>query len=175
MVGEKGFSKLKYGISKTRIIHRMFDHWEKRPLIINLIFAILPVAMYYLGYLNNIRENTGSIITYAAALLTLNGVFLTLLVALKGSQVFQRLKKLFPKLHDYLFYGLKRQVSSCIYFSLVNIAISIVGPLDNSWIIGIGIIIWSYYLVDVSIGAVYNLKIVTDLAVKDVESKKTMI
>lgn len=130
--------------------------------------------MYYFGFLNNIRENTGSIITFAAGLITLNGVFLTLLVTLKGSPIFIRLKSLFPKLHDYLYYGLKKQIISCIYLILINLIISIVGEVDNFILVVTGIVLWSYFMVDVSIGALYNLKIVTDLAIKDVDLPKKM-
>jgi uncharacterized membrane protein len=154
--------------------HKIFDYWENHALIVNFLFALIPISMYYFGFLNNIRENTGSIITFAAGLITLNGVFLTLLVTLKGSPIFIRLKSLFPKLHDYLYYGLKKQIISCIYLILINLIISIVGEVDNFILVVTGIVLWSYFMVDVSIGALYNLKIVTDLAIKDVDLPKKM-
>lgn len=141
-----------------------FNFWEKYKLFTNLMISLLPIGLYFGGYLSNIRENTGSIISYAAVLVTLNGVFLTLLVTLKGSPIFIRLKTFFPKLHNYLYTGLKNQVKSCIVFMLLNLFISLVGPISNIYFISVGIVCWSYYLVDVSIGSFYNLKIVTDLA-----------
>lgn len=132
-------------------------------MIFNLMGSIILVILYYFGYLQNIRENSGSYISYGSALITLNGVFLTLLVTLKGSLIFIRLKQFFPKLHKYLYIGLKKQVISCIIFVLINLLIATVGPTNNLIIILFGIICWSFYLVDISIGALYNLRVVTNL------------
>ncbi|KUF29976.1 hypothetical protein [Lysinibacillus sp. F5] len=159
---------------ERNFIQKSFDYWEKYPFSVKSLITILPVTLYYLGYMSAIRENTGSFIGYAAALITLNGVFLTLLVTLKASPIFERLKKYFPYLHDYLYTGLKKQIVSCIIFSMANLAIATVGPISNIWIIIPGIIIWSYLLVDVSLGALYTLKVVTDLAINDEDKRKPM-
>lgn len=155
-------------------VGNFFNLWEQSNLFVNIAVASPLILLYFLGSLDNIRESAGSIISYASALLTINGVFLTLLVTLKGSPVFVRLKRLFPKLHNYLYKGLKKQIISCIGLVLVNLLISIVGPTDNLFFIIPGIIIWSYLMIDVSIGALYNLKVVTDLATKEIDGQKPM-
>lgn len=157
-----------------KAIDFFWNSWEKHNFITSLIFTIIPVVFYHFGYLSNIRENTGSIITYVTALVTINGVFLTLLITLKESPVFIRLKNSFPHLHDYLYKGLRKQILACIVFMIINIVIAVVGPDINITIAYSGILIWSYFMVNVSVGALYTLKIVTDLAVSEVEKRKPM-
>ena len=154
--------------------NRFWDCWETKSWLVNFSLSSLLLLIYYLGFLGSIRENSGSIITYAAALLTLNGVFLTLLVTLKGSPIFERLKKVFPVLHAYLYDGLKKQVQACIYFILINLGIGIVGEISNPIIAFIGIIVWSYFLIHISLGALYSLRVVTNLAASDPEQRKPM-
>jgi len=153
---------------------RFWDCWETKSWLVNFSLTSLPVILYYFGFLGGIRENTGSIITYAAALLTLNGVFLTLLVTLKGSPIFERLKKVFPVLHAYLYNGLKKQVQACIYFILINLGIGIAGEISNPIFSFMGVLVWSYFLIHISLGALYSLRVVTNLAASEPEERKPM-
>ena len=146
--------------------NKLFDFWEVKPYFINFLCVIPLVFLYVFGWLDNIRENTSSVIGYASALITLNGVFLTLLITLKESPIFKYLKDRFPSVHSYLYTGLRRQIRSAIILIVINLAIGIVGEVDNIYLAIFGMIVWSYYLIDVSIGAIYNLKVVTNLATK---------
>jgi hypothetical protein len=148
--------------------------WEKNSFIINLLFSVIPILFYYLNYMQNIRENTGSFIAYAACILTVDGVFLTLLVTLKSSPVMARLKTLFPNLHDYLYQELRTQIAYCIYFILINLAIAVAGPISNKYFIGIGIILWSFLLTSITIGALFTIKTVMNLATSEVDKRKPM-
>lgn len=141
-----------------------FDYWEVKYYLVNLIFVIPLALLYFFGWLDNIRENTGSIISYGGTLVTLNGVFLTLLITLKESPIFKYLKNFYPSNYNYLYSGLKRQIQSAVIFIIINLAIAIVGVVENKLLALFGLIIWAYYLIDISIGAVYNLKVVTNLA-----------
>ncbi|MBG9716488.1 hypothetical protein [Bacillus cereus] len=148
--------------------------WESKRFLVNLLVSVLPITLYYFNYMPNIRENTGSFIAYAVGILTVDGVFLTLLVTLKSSPVMERLKNMFPKLHNFLYEELKKQIASCIYFILINLAIAVVGPISNRYVICAGIISWSYYMVSITLGALFSLKAVMNLATSEVEKRKKM-
>ncbi|PGS41711.1 hypothetical protein COC58_12430 [Bacillus cereus] len=148
--------------------------WESKRFFVNLLVSVLPITLYYFNYMSNIRENTGSFIAYAVGILTVDGVFLTLLVTLKSSPVMERLKNMFPKLHNFLYEELRKQIASCIYFILINLAIAVVGPISNIYVICAGIIFWSYYMVSITLGALFSLKAVMNLATSEVEKRKKM-
>lgn len=156
------FEKNKKKLSAS--IKEFWDLWEKKSIWVSALIAVIPLLIYYFGYLNFIRENTGSFITYASTLVTINGVFLTLIVTLKQSQIFERLRRFFPHLHNYLYEGLKGQIVSCIIFIGINLAISIVGPISNEVVAYVGLYMWSCFFIYTFIGAFYTLKIVTNLA-----------
>ena len=168
MKNPKNFKKL-----FARIQNKIFDFWEVKPFLVNVICVIPFILFYILGWLDNIRENTSSVISYAGALITLNGVFLTLLITLKESPIFAYLRDRYPEIHNYLYTGLKRQIRSAVILIVINLLIGIVGVVENNYLAILGLIIWSYYLIDVTIGAIYNLKVVTNLAVKEYDDDET--
>ncbi|KUF27511.1 hypothetical protein AMR94_23180 [Bacillus sp. G3(2015)] len=165
MIGRSVFEK---------IVTFFWGAWESKRFIVNLLVSILPITLYYFNYMPNIRENTGSFIAYAVGILTVDGVFLTLLVTLKSSPVMDRLKNMFPKLHNFLYEELRKQIASCIYFILINLAIAVAGPISNKFVIVMGIISWSYYMVSITLGALFSLKAVMNLATSEVEKRKRM-
>lgn len=167
----KNFEKIKKVSVSAQ--NKIFEFWEVKPFLINILCVIPILILYLLGWLDNIRENTGSVIGFAGALITLNGVFLTLLVTLKESSIFLYLKDRFPEIHNYLYTGLKRQIRSAVILIIINLAIGIVGVMENEYIAICGLIFWSYYLIDVSLGAIYNIKVVTNLAIKKFDDDET--
>lgn len=148
--------------------------WEKSNLLVNLTLSSMLISLYYLNYLPFIKENTGSLISFAVGILTVEGVFLTLLVTLKSSPVMARLKGMFPKLHDFLYEKLKNQIAACIYFIFINLTISIVGPVTNPYVIFFGILVWSYLLVSITLGILYSIRTVMKIATADVDTRTPM-
>lgn len=159
----------------NNFVGKVWDFWEKRSFGINSVIAMLFVYLYWNGNFDLIRENAGNLIAYSIGLMTLNGVFMTLLVTLKESPVFERLRKHFPQLHDDLYEGLKNQVARSIYFIFLNLIISIVGVVSNVFVAYTGLIIWSYLLSDITLGTLYNLRVVKRLVEAKVDTKKKMI
>ncbi|TAA67891.1 hypothetical protein [Planococcus salinarum] len=153
---------------------KFWDLWELKGVYVSAVISIIPLIIYCLGYLNLIRENTGNFITYASALVTINGVFLTLIVTLKQSRLFERLKKFFPQHYAYLYEGLKGQIKACIVFIAINLIIAVAGPISNASIALIGMYIWSYFFVNTFFGAFYTLKIVTSLASQEPDKRSVM-
>lgn len=153
---------------------KFWDLWEIKGLYVSAVIAIIPLIIYSLGYIDLIRENAGNFITYASALVTINGVFLTLIVTLKQSRLFERLKKFFPHLYAYLYEGLKGQIKSCIIFIAINLIIAVAGPISNDSIALIGMYIWSYFFVSTFLGAFYTLKVVTNLASSEPEKRSVL-
>lgn len=148
--------------------------WEKHSILCTLIVSIIPLTLYFLGCLDNIRENTGSIITFAVGIFTLDGVFLTLLITLKSSPVMERLKKHFSNLHQYFYEEIKKQTVYCLCFLVINIVIAIVGIVNNVYIAAIGVFIWSYFFIYIVIGFTFTLKVIMNLAINEVDSQKKM-
>lgn len=167
----KKFKKINNVLNSAQ--NKIFDFWEVKPYVVNFLCVIPLLLLYIFGWLDNIRENTSSVISYAGALITINGVFLTLLVTLKESPIFLYLRKRFPVIHNYLYTGLRRQIRSAVILIIINLAIGIVGVVENKYLAISGLIVWSYYLIDVSIGAIYNLKVVTNLATKKFDDDET--
>lgn len=160
---------------KNKFIEKFWDFYEIQGFIINSLVVILLCFIYHLGYLSLIRENVGNLIAYGVALLTLNGVFMTLLVTLKESKVFENLKKYFPVLHENLYEGLKKQVARSIYFIIINLLIGIIGIISNLYIAYTGLIIWSYLLSDITLGSLYNLRVVKKLVEANEYTRKSRI
>lgn len=159
---------------KKKIGKTFWFYWENKTFLMNAIISILPISLYYFGFMSNIRENTGSIITFAVGILTVDGVFLTLLITLKSSPVMERLKTHFSGLHDYLYTELRNQILYCLYFLIINIAIAVTGPTANKYVIGIGIILWSYLLVHITLGFIFSLRVIMNLSTSTVDTKKKM-
>ncbi|MGK9490338.1 MULTISPECIES: hypothetical protein [Bacillus] len=158
----------------SKVLKTFWKYWERKRFLVNSLLSCLPIILYFLGYLPNIRENTGSLISFAVGILTVEGVFLTLLVTLKSSPVMARLKNFFPNLHDHLYKELRRQIADCIYYILINLAIAIGGPISNIYVIVIGILLWSYLTVSVTLGILYSINTVMNLATADVETRHKM-
>lgn len=178
-----------------KISNKLFDLWESNPIVINFSFYLLILLFYsinsFLNFISDSKESTkslefiyqlpegianlidiviktsGNIIGFSSALITLNGVFLTLLVTLKESPLFGTLKRKFPDLHDYLYTGLKSQLYSCVKLILVCIVISWFGNIKNIFFAVVILTILGYYISSVTIGALYNIKVVTDLTTKE--------
>ncbi|WP_341320331.1 hypothetical protein NSQ62_11760 [Solibacillus sp. FSL H8-0523] len=157
-----------------RIGKEFWAYWENKTFLMNTIISILPISLYYFGFMSNIRENTGSIITFAVGILTVDGVFLTLLITLKSSPVMERLKTHFSGLHDYLYIELKKQILYCLYFLMINLAIAVTGPIANKFIISMGIILWSYLIVHITLGFIFSLRVIMNLSTSTVDTKKKM-
>lgn len=164
--------KIRIYISKTNNI--LWKFWEKKKILVNFLLSCILITLYYFGFMPQIRESSGSLIAYAVGILTVEGVFLTLLITLKSSPVMARLKSLFPNLHDHLYKELRFQIAGCLLYILLNSAISIAGPVSNKYLICVGIISWSYLTISITIGILYSLKTVMNLAVGEIDSRRKM-
>lgn len=111
-----------------------------------------------------------NLIAISSALITLNGVFLTLLVTLKESVIFEKLKRNFPNLHSYMYNSLKKQLQECILLVFILIIVAIF--FSKTFIFIKIIIIFSvmYLLIDISIGGIYIIKVVGNLTTKNIDS-----
>lgn len=160
---------------RKKVIKDFWNFWENKNYVINSFIVIVLCLVYHFGYLGFIRENAGNLIAFGVALLTLNGVFMTLLVTLKESPIFEQLRKHFPALHDNLYEGLKNQVARSIYFILINLIIGIVGGVSNIYVAYCGLILWSYLISDISFGTLYNLRVVKQLVEAKIATKQRRV
>lgn len=194
-------SKLKEFL--VEFIKKSLDDWERKTFKINsyllgiivLLYMVNSFCLFIKGYdyknattyftficlfpkgienlFQNIVNNIGNIMSFGGALITLNGVFLTLLVTLKESPLFKSLKMKFPELHNYMYTGLKKQLFSCIQLMFICIIFSWFNV--NSVIIELIYIVFvGYHLSGITLGALYNIKVLTDITTKEEQTEKAI-
>lgn len=173
------------------------DKWELNPIKINSIFLLILLLFFVINSysefletkniseslkfilatdigIDNLYKNilalSSNLISFASALITLNGVFLTLLVTLKESAIFENLKLKFPNLHDYMYSSLKKQLISCIILIFILIVTTVIFSHTIIIIKLILIVLIIYLLVNVTIGGIYTVKVVGNLTTKDADS-----
>ncbi|MBG9785616.1 hypothetical protein [Shouchella lehensis] len=171
MTKEKG-AKISNFTSKTN--KTFWKKWEKNKFWVCIFISCIPVFLFYSGYISHSKDNTGNFIAYSVGILTVQGVFLTLLVTLKSSPVMSRLRDFFPHLHNYLYFELRKQISACIYFILINLAFAVFVPINNKYLVFFAIVMWSYYMVYITIGILYSIRTVMNLATSDIDTRSKM-
>jgi len=181
----------------VKLFNNLLDEWELNSIKINLLFLLIFLLFFvinsYLEFLetknvnqtlefirstgigiNNLYKNiltiSSNLISFASALITLNGVFLTLLVTLKESVIFKNLKTKFPTLHNYMYSSLKKQLISCIILIFILVGTTIIFSNTLVVIKFILIVIIIYLLINVTIGGIYTVKVVGNLTTKDADS-----
>jgi len=155
---------------KTQTMIRLIeDLWVKHSLVICFVLALIFAIARYLELMNNVRELVDSVINFSSIVIGVTGVFLTLIVTLKESPVFERLGKVFPKITNTLYMSLRNQ----IFYGLIVVILSILintlpaSPLKILSSIGVGV--WFYFFWRLSLGSFYTVKLITDLVVRNFE------
>lgn len=148
-------------------LHDLEVKWEKYSIIICLILGLIFSVAHFLGLFVNVRFVTANVVNFASIVIGVTGVFLTLIITLKESPVFARLKRYFPELHNKLYIYLRNQ----IYFSLIVVVLSVlINALPSpphKIFASFGVLVWSYFFWKMTIGAFFTVKIITDLIVRN--------
>lgn len=156
-------------ISNTKkLLEKIEDFWIKRSIMVCVIFGILSGTAHYYGLISNIRSLTSNVVTFASIVIGVTGVFLTLLITLKESPVFERLKLFFPQIQVQLYINLRNQINYGLIVVILSIVIYVLPPSPNKLLASIGVGIWSYFFWTMSLGSFYSVKLVTDLIIRNV-------
>lgn len=145
------------------------DIWEKHKIIISILLGIIVGILYFFGYIRNVREVTGTIVTFASIVIGVNGVFLTLVITLQESPAFERLKVVFPAFQKKLYISLRNQINFGLMMVVVSIIIYMLPPSPSKYLSAIGVAIWFQFLSLTCIGSFFSVKLVTDIIVKNFE------
>lgn len=148
-----------------RSLELVEDTWEKNHFLISLLLAVCTGIAHFFDLINQFREVLGNVIAYASMLLAVIGVFLTLFITLQNSDLFVRLRSLFPESNIKMIKYMRQQFMFGIALVVISILISILPSAGKVDSIGIGI--WGYFFWDLSIGSCYIIKLLCDLLIKD--------
>lgn len=141
--------------------------WEKYTVLICIILGVLSGLAYFLGYITNIRSTVGNVITFSSIVIGVNGVFLTLVITLQESPVFERLKDIMPTFQTKLYVSLRTQIQLGLFVVSLSIFISLLPKSPSIIFSAIGVGIWSAFFWGMTIGSFYSVKLVTDIIVKN--------
>lgn len=138
-----------------------------------LIMAILFAIAYNFGYIKNLRSTMPNVIMFSSIIFVVITFILTLLISLKESLLFKRMKDNFPKVTDEIYKFVNRIIFSSIFVVLLALFITIL-PANINVVLKIIILLGGFtsfwYMV---FGAMYMLKYTTDMVLKDQRLKKT--
>lgn len=141
------------------------DLWVKGYWLISAMFGVCTGILYYFGLISNIRNSLGNIITFASIIIGVLGVFLTLLITLQESPIFERLREYFPTIQKRLFIWLRSQMWTGIAVVLFSVVITIVPNLSNRLVKTVGCSIWGTLFWWMTLGSFYTVKLVSDLII----------
>jgi hypothetical protein len=100
------------------------------------------------------------------------GVFLTLIITLRESPVFERMRMFFPKIEEKLFAWIRNQLWSGIFIVMLSVIISILPNPQNRIIASIGVGIWASAFWHICFGSFYTVKLITDLILRNASVPK---
>lgn len=141
--------------------------WTEYPYAFCSILGIITAVSYYQDLIANLRNAIAHVVVFSAVILGILGVFLTLLITLRESIVFERIRVLFPDVNKKLFKWIRNQLWSGIAVVLLSVIISVLPTPSNKIISSIGVFVWSTIFWHIGIGSFYTIKLITDLILRN--------
>lgn len=157
---------------QQEVFRKIENHWLRRSFAICFALAFICGISYYFGLIKNFRFAIINIINFASIIIGVTGVFITLLITLKESPAFKRLRDFFPVLNVSLYKHLRNQINYSLVVILLSIFIYILPPSPNKILSAVGVMIWFWFFWLMSIGAFYTVKLVIDLVIRNDELPK---
>jgi magnesium-transporting ATPase (P-type) len=152
-----------------KYLNKLESLWVSYSFLICFSFALITGVLYYTGLIVNFRGMTMNVVNFASIVIGVSGVFLTLIITLKESPVFERLSAFYPTIQKDLYIYLRNQ----IYFSLVvvilSVIINILPPAPHELLSTLGVLIWFLFFWLMSFGTFYAVKLIIDLVIKNFE------
>lgn len=148
------------------------DFLVRWSFVVSIMLSILSGLAHYAGILINLRVTAGNVIMYASAVIAVIGVFLTLVVSLQDTPTFARLREHYPHMQRKLLGFLHKEIALSIILLLFSVIISSLPVIPNKWISSIGVVVWFFFLWETSIGVLYAVKLILDLASRNIDQVK---
>lgn len=157
-----------------KVVEKLERFWETRSVTICVLLGILTATLYFFYFIDGIRNTVSNVITFSSIVIGVNGIFLTLLITLQESPVFQRLKHLMPSFQTRLYLSLRELIHHGLVVVTISIFISLLPPSPDRLLSSVGVAVWSYFFWSMTIGSFYSVKLVTDIIVKnfDIPTRK---
>jgi len=151
-----------------RWLERLENTWTEHSLLISALLGAFCSILYYYNYISNLRQTIANVVVFASIIVGMLGVFLTLIITLKESPVFDRMRSFFPKIEEKLFVWIRNQIWSGIFVVMLSVVISIMPNPTNRLITSSGVFIWTTIFWHICFGSFYTVKLITDLILKNV-------
>ncbi|MFL0194833.1 hypothetical protein ACJDU8_04485 [Clostridium sp. WILCCON 0269] len=157
----------------NKIFEKFEDIFLRYLLIICIVISIFSTFAYYFGFIKNVRGTMPNVIMFASIIFVVISLILTLLISLKGSLLFDRIRNKFPLVTKSVYKFLNKIILSSMVVVVLALFITVL-PLNLNkyfkvFISLIGFIMFWYMI----LGAVYMLKFTTDMVVKNDNLQKT--
>lgn len=155
-----------------KILEKIEDLFLQYLWLISIVASIISTLAYYFGYIKNIRLTMPNVIMLASIIFVVISFILTLLISLKESLLFERIRNKFPNITKNIYKFLNKVIMSSIFVVLWALLITILPTVTQSFfrllIAFIGFIMFWYMI----LGAIYMLKFTTDMVVKNDKLQK---
>lgn len=149
------------------------DVFLKYLFVICMIISVVSTLIYSYDYIKNIRLTMPNIIMFSSIIFVVISFILTLLISLKESLLFDRIKNNFPLVTKKIYKFINKIILSSIFVVMLALVVTILPSNLNKYlkyiISFIGFTMFWYMI----LGAIYMLKFTTDMVVKDNNLKKT--
>lgn len=156
-----------------KVLERVEDIFLKYLLLICIVLSIFSTFAYRFDFINNIRGTMGNVIMFASIIFVVISFILTLMISLKESLLFDRIRNKFPLITKGIYKFLNKIILASILVVILALLITVL-PLNLNiyfkiFISLVGFTMFWYMI----LGAVYMLKFTTDMVVKDNNLQKT--
>ncbi|CEI81290.1 hypothetical protein BN997_01108 [Oceanobacillus oncorhynchi] len=146
--------------------------WERYSFFISFLLGLFTGILYYFQLITNIRSVLSEVISFASIVVGINGVFITLVISIKTTTAFKRLIKYLPDFEDRLIKLLKSQVMVGLIVVLLSILILLLPISSNLILSSIGVVIWSFFFILMSIGSFFTMNIIMKIISANHEDPK---
>lgn len=161
-----------YGKGLIIIIEKLENYWSKFSFEICFLLALVFAFGHYFGFITNVRTLVDSIINFSSIVIGVTGVFLTLIITLKESPVFERLGRFFPIINKFLYTSLRNQIFYGLIVVILSILINSLPSSPFKYLASIGVGVWFYFFWRLTLGSFYTVKLITDLVVRNFEKEE---
>lgn len=156
----------------TKTVTHLEAIWEKHSVIISIVLSIIIGLLYYIEIITNIKSVLSDIIAFASIVIGINGVFITLVISIKETTGFKRLKNFIPDFEVKLFNLLKSQTFYGLTVVFVSIIILLLPASPSNVLSAIGVSVWSFFFATMTINAYFTINLLLNLILSNEKESK---
>ncbi|WP_404452384.1 hypothetical protein LG329_18675 [Virgibacillus necropolis] len=156
----------------SKVSNWLEDTWEKHSVKISIFLSIIVGILYYLEVIDNLRDVLSDVISFSSIVVGINGVFITLIITIKLTPAFIRLKGILPNFENRLFGLLRSQVMIGLTVVIVSIMITMLPYSPSKLLSAIGTTIWSFFFILMAIGSFFTMNLVINIILANEDDPK---